>query len=64
MCGHGTIGTVTVALERGLVQPKTPGKLRLDTPAGVVEATYVQNGEHVDTVRIVNVPSYVHATGI
>ena len=64
MCGHGTIGTVTVALERGLVHPKTPGKLRLDTPAGVVEATYVQNGEHIDTVRIVNVPSYVHATGI
>ena len=64
MCGHGTIGTVTVALERGLVQPKTPGKLRLDTPAGVVEATYVRNGEHVDAVRITNVASYVHATGV
>jgi 4-hydroxyproline epimerase len=64
MCGHGTIGTVTVALERGLVQPKTPGKLRLDTPAGVVEASYVQNGEHIDTVRITNVASYVHATGV
>ena len=38
MCGHGTIGTVTIALENGLIQPKTPGLLRLDTPAGLVEA--------------------------
>ena len=34
MCGHGTIGTVTMAIENGLVKPKTPGVLRLDTPAG------------------------------
>ena len=38
MCGHGTIGTVTMALEHGLVTPKQPGLLRLDTPAGVVTA--------------------------
>ena len=44
MCGHGTIGTVTMAIERGLVQPKTPGTLMLDTPAGVVKAVYVQIG--------------------
>jgi 4-hydroxyproline epimerase len=24
MCGHGTIGTVTIALEEGLVTPKPP----------------------------------------
>ena len=64
MCGHGTIGTVTIAIERGLVQPKTPGTLRLDTPAGVVVAEYGQNGPYVDWVRITNVPSYVHATGL
>ena len=29
MCGHGTIGTVTIALENGLIHPKTPGLLRL-----------------------------------
>ncbi len=34
MCGHGTIGTVTMAIEHGLVTPKTPGVLTLDTPAG------------------------------
>jgi len=52
MCGHGTIGTVTMALERGLVTPKTPGVLKIDTPAGLVTATYVQNGPYVDSVRI------------
>jgi 4-hydroxyproline epimerase len=64
MCGHGTIGTVTMALERGLVTPKTPGTLKIDTPAGLVTATYVRNGPYVDSVRITNVASYLHATGL
>ncbi len=64
MCGHGTIGTVTMAIERGLVQPRTPGTLKLDTPAGVVTAVYGQTGPHVDWVRITNVPSYLHAEGL
>ena len=34
MCGHGTIGTVTMAVENGLVAPATPGVLNLDAPAG------------------------------
>ena len=25
MCGHGTIGTVTIAIEKGLVQPRKAG---------------------------------------
>jgi len=29
MCGHGTIGTVTFMIERGLVVPKTTGLVRL-----------------------------------
>lgn len=64
MCGHGTIGTVTMAIERGLVHPKTPGVLKLDAPAGVVTATYDMDGPFVRSVRITNVPSYLHATGL
>ena len=71
MCGHGTIGTVTFALERGLVQPREPGLLRLDTPAGPVEARYrLANeagngaGPLVDAVRITNVPAYLAAEGV
>ena len=63
MCGHGTIGTVTIALEHGLIQPKTPGLLRLDTPAGLVEARYVQSGPYIESVRITNVPSFLYGTG-
>ncbi|BCH29558.1 hydroxyproline-2-epimerase [Mesorhizobium sp. L-8-10] len=64
MCGHGTIGTVTMAIENGLVKPKTPGVLRLDTPAGLVVAEYSQVGEYVEEVRITNVPSFLYAEGL
>ncbi|MEM7194964.1 MAG: 4-hydroxyproline epimerase [Pseudomonadota bacterium] len=61
MCGHGTIGTVTVALQEGLVKPREEGLLRLDTPAGRVEARYVRNGTVVESVTLTNVPAYLHA---
>jgi 4-hydroxyproline epimerase len=64
MCGHGTIGTVTFAVERGLVQPREPGVLRLETPAGVVEARYQLRDGYVDSVRITNVGSYLAAEGV
>jgi 4-hydroxyproline epimerase len=64
MCGHGTIGTVTVAIERGLVRPRTPGMLRLDTPAGLVIAEYRQDGEHVESVTLTNVPSFLHSRDV
>jgi len=64
MCGHGTIGTVTVMLEHGLVTPRTSGTLRLDTPAGLVEATYEEQDGRVQSVRITNVPSFLEAEGL
>jgi 4-hydroxyproline epimerase len=59
MCGHGTIGTVTVMIEEGLVKPKIPGKLRLETPAGLVHVDYLQEGEKVTSVRLTNIKSYL-----
>jgi 4-hydroxyproline epimerase len=64
MCGHGTIGTVTVLVERGLVKPKTPGRLRLEVPAGIVEAEYTLENGFVESVRIRNVASYLDSTGL
>jgi 4-hydroxyproline epimerase len=64
MCGHGTIGTVTMAIENGLVSPREEGKLALDAPAGRVVAEYRQEGRFVDSVRIHNVPSYLAAEGV
>ncbi len=59
MCGHGTIGTVTVAIEKGLIMPLIPGKLNLETPAGVVHVTYKKEKGKVSSVKLINVPSYV-----
>ncbi|WMT87684.1 4-hydroxyproline epimerase [Pelagibacterium sp. 26DY04] len=64
MCGHGTIGTVTMAIENGLVKPREPGVLRLETPAGLVVAHYRQEGQYVEEVRITNVPSFLYAEGL
>ena len=61
MCGHGTIGTVTIAIEEGLVTPKIPGKLRLETPAGLVLVEYVQEGKKVKSVKLVNIKSFLAA---
>ncbi|AZJ36936.1 4-hydroxyproline epimerase [Tenacibaculum singaporense] len=64
MCGHGTIGTITIAIEEGLVTPKVPGKIRMETPAGLVEIEYQQTGKKVNWVRLTNVKSYLAAEGL
>lgn len=63
MCGHGTIGTVTMMIERELVTPREPGIVRLDTPAGLVEARYEMKDGFVDNVRLTNVPGFLYGTG-
>ena len=61
MCGHGTIGTITIAIEKGLIAPKIPGKIRMEAPAGLVEIEYQQKGNKVDWVKLKNVKSYLAA---
>jgi proline racemase len=61
MCGHGTIGTVTAAIEQGLVTPREPGRIALETPAGRVVANYEKSGDYVEQVRLFNIASYLHA---
>ncbi|MCC1483089.1 4-hydroxyproline epimerase [Winogradskyella immobilis] len=64
MCGHGTIGTITIAIEEGLVLPKTPGKIKMETPAGLVLIDYQQTDKKVDWVKLTNVKSYLAAEGL
>lgn len=64
MCGHGTIGTVTIALEEGLIQPKVDGQLRLETPAGLVKIVYTKVGDKVTSVKLTNVKSFLAAEKI
>ena len=61
MCGHGTIGTVTLGVEAGLLRPRTPGMVLLETPAGLVTAHYRQEGDKVRSVRLANVASFLAA---
>ena len=67
MCGHGTIGTITIAIEEGLIIPKVPGEVRLETPAGLVLIHYkikdALTGK-VESVKLTNVPSFLHSSGI
>ncbi len=64
MCGHGTIGTVTIAIEEGLVTPKIPGRLHLETPAGLVKVEYKEEHGKVSSVKLTNVPAYLAAENL
>ena len=64
MCGHGTIGTITIAIEEGLIKPRIPGTLRMEAPAGLIQikygSTYKGDKLKVDWVELTNVPSFLH----
>jgi proline racemase len=61
MCGHGTIGTCTVALETGLVPMVEPvTHLVLDTPAGRVEADAAVREGRVTSITLRNVPAFLY----
>lgn len=66
MCGHGTIGTITIAIEEGLIIPKVAGKVRMEAPAGLVMIDYVSElntaGKlKVKSVKLTNVASFLHS---
>ena len=62
MCGHGTIGTITIAIEEGLIKPKIEGLVRMETPAGLVLVNYTMNNNKCASVRLTNVPSFLHSS--
>ncbi len=64
MCGHGTIGTVTAAIEAGLVVPRQAGRLAIEAPAGRIVVEYTTAGQYVEQVRLFNVASYLHAADV
>ena len=59
MCGHGTIGTITIGIENGLIKPKNKGFVKLETPAGLVQIEYHQPKDKVEWVKLINVKSYL-----
>jgi proline racemase len=62
MCGHGTIGVATVLVETGMVEVTEPETvIRLDVPAGLVEARVAVEDGRAKAVTIRNVASFLHA---
>lgn len=63
MCGHGIIALTTAVCERGLFGvPRDIPVLRIDTPAGPVEAVPQRSADgRVERVSFLNVPSFVYA---
>lgn len=59
MCGHGSIGIITFGLEHGLIRPRTPGSLKIEVPAGVIDVNYQTDGDRVVSVKLTNVPGYL-----
>lgn len=61
MCGHGTIGAATVAVETGMVEVTEPyTDIVLEAPAGLVKAKVrVENGKAKE-VSVVNVPAFLY----
>ncbi|CAN7569472.1 4-hydroxyproline epimerase [Rhizobium rhizogenes] len=64
MCGAGTIGLATVAIEEGLITPKIPGRLSIETPAGKVDVDYQMKDGFVEAVRLFNIASYLHSKDV
>jgi len=64
MCGHGTIGTITIAIEEGLLKPKNPGIVKMETPAGLIHVEYKIRNEKCNSVKLTNVPSFLHSADL
>jgi proline racemase len=61
MCGHGAIGVATVLVETGMVAVTEPETVvRLDTPAGLVEARVAVRDGRGAAVTLRNVPAFLH----
>jgi 4-hydroxyproline epimerase len=63
MCGHGTIGLIASLSYLGWLQP---GRHRVETPVGVVEAELHESigDAYANRVSVRNVPSYRHSTDV
>lgn len=57
MCGHGTIASVTIAINRGLIPKKD--NVFIDTPSGIVECQVAYENNKVKEVSFINVPAFL-----
>lgn len=60
MCGHAIIALTKFVFETRLFQPKVPGKLTINVPAGTVESEAVFSEGLVSRSSFINVPSFLY----
>ena len=61
MCGHGTIGAMTVAVETGMVEVTEPiTKIVQEAPAGMIHGEVLVEGDKAKAVSFQNVPSFLY----
>ena len=61
MCGHGSIGAITAAIETGMVEMVEPvTHVRMEAPAGMIEADAIVENGKVKEVSFVNVPAFLY----
>ena len=61
MCGHGSLGVMTMAVEIGMVESVEPiTKVNLDTPAGLVRGEVVVRNGSIESATLRNVPSFLY----
>ena len=61
MCGHGSIGTASMAVETGLVEVREPyTTVILDTPSGMIHTCVTVKEGKAEKVSILNVPSFLY----
>lgn len=61
MCGHCSIGAVTVLLETGIIEMKEgENNVAIEAPSGLIETVAIVKNSKVESVTIQNVPAFVY----
>ncbi|GAB6138054.1 proline racemase [Halanaerobaculum tunisiense] len=65
MCGHGTIGAATVAVETGMVEVEEPyTSVNLEAPAGLIKTKVEVEDGKAKSVSVTNVQSFLYQEDI
>ncbi len=61
MCGHGSIGTASMAVETGLIKAREPvTDVNLDVPSGIIRTKVFVRNSKAESVSLLNVPSFLY----
>ncbi|MBE6041231.1 MAG: proline racemase [Clostridiales bacterium] len=65
MCGHGTIGAVTVLINTGIVEAVEPVTyVTLDAPAGIIRVKANVKDGKVESVTLTNAPAFLYKSDL